>query len=544
MLIMRTLPILLLSFAFVGCVRGSISGSSSSGSGSTTLPSTGTAASGPVRGVAVIDLATGSVPGTYNVDYLSPSLSALQSLAGRGIKVIRLPILWERIQPTLGGALDNSYLTLTLQALADANAAGLKVIVDIHNYGRFNGVPFGDASGPTQTQYADLWTKLTTAINANQSASSSIYGWGLMNEPHDLTAFPGTLSAPVTFTGFESTVEGWVGLYGADTVAQVTRAGQGSLSVTANAQSGSGLVFSTAIAATSKQAMLTDGGIIRFKGFVPTSTPGTISVRAWMQDSSYTPSYGPVQAITKGSQFTYDFTPPSGVWSGNQAIGFDFVVDGSDGSAPFVWDIDDVSQGVAVTGALTPIQVWQHYSQTALSAIRTNSDTRLVLVGGYAYSSAVNWASLQPTGWITDPSTNFKYEAHVYADEDGSGGYANTFAAETTLATGEGYASVAARYVARVKVFTDWTTAQNVGGFIGEFGWPSVGSAGATAPDGASWNTVGDTFLQYLDTVKMDASMWAAGSGLTNTDANLVVYGMNPFTAYSSSSVLEAHITK
>ena len=180
--------------------------------------------------------------------------------------------------------------------------------------------------------------------------------------------------------------------------------------------------------------------------------------------------------------------------------------------------------------------------QAAVDAIRANNDTTLISVQGYNFSSAKDWATNHPTKWITDSANNHMYDAHVYFDDDSSGAYANTFATETTNAQGQGYTSVAARAVARVKVFSDWVTGQNVKGFIGEYGWPNSAVAGTSDAD--SWNTVGDAFLTHLDSVNMGATMWATGSWLSPTDNALNAYVLGgSFQALSQTTVLESHLS-
>lgn len=52
--------------------------------------------------------------------------------------------------------------------------------IDIHNFARFNGEIIGQG-GPTDAQFADLWSQLATKYQSNSKVI-----FGLMNEPHDL----------------------------------------------------------------------------------------------------------------------------------------------------------------------------------------------------------------------------------------------------------------------------------------------------------------------------------------------------------------------
>jgi endoglucanase len=61
----------------------------------------------------------------------------------------------------------------------------MKVILDVHNYGRYKTssgeLVIGTAALPNSA-FADLWRKLA----ARYAAVGGIYGYGLMNEPHDM----------------------------------------------------------------------------------------------------------------------------------------------------------------------------------------------------------------------------------------------------------------------------------------------------------------------------------------------------------------------
>src|SRR5215207_10658771 len=76
-------------------------------------------------------------PGRYNYAYHYDGQATFDYLARRGIKLIRLQIRWERIQPVLGGALDETELRRLKAAVGRAADAGLKVILDVHNFGDY-----------------------------------------------------------------------------------------------------------------------------------------------------------------------------------------------------------------------------------------------------------------------------------------------------------------------------------------------------------------------------------------------------------------------
>jgi hypothetical protein len=175
-------------------------------------------------------------------------------IAARGVDTVRLPLAWERLQPTLGAALDPAALTALDGMLTAARQNGIDVLLDLHNYGRYtraDGTVVALGGALTNAQLADFWTRLSTWVRADAARSGTVTGYGLMNEPHALTG-----------------------------------------------------------------------------------------------------------------------------------------------------------------GAST----WQAASQDALTALRNGGDARLVLVGGYSFSSLTDWRMWHPVGWIDDPADNFAYEAHHYFD--------------------------------------------------------------------------------------------------------------------------------
>ncbi len=125
----------------------------------------------------------GGTGGVHNQQYHYPTLSELQFYRDKGVDFVRLPFAWERLQDKLGGSLDTSGdLRLLKQVLVDAGTLGLDVIIDNHNYGRFNGVALGAAGGPTAAQFADFWKKMAIELKDYPALA----GYDLMNEPHDM----------------------------------------------------------------------------------------------------------------------------------------------------------------------------------------------------------------------------------------------------------------------------------------------------------------------------------------------------------------------
>ncbi|QRK12435.1 cellulase family glycosylhydrolase [Archangium violaceum] len=509
----------------------------------------GVAARRYARGINIMDLGNAgkALPGILGTNYPKPTLAGMQRLKARGLDVVRIPFLWERIQPVLNGNLNTTYLGYLLETLEHANSAGLRVIVDMHNYARFTsgGVTraFGSSGAPTKEQYADAWRRIVTAIRSNPAAYNSIYAYDIMNEPHDLPYLEGTFSYPVTFSSFESGTEGWVPRDSSSTtVSRVVRNNQGSLQITTRATSGSGLVLGAALPASTKRASLTNGPTFQAKVFVPTTTPGTIRARLLMVDGSYKYQFGEEFAVTKGVENRVYFKPPEATWNLNRSFSIEFIVDGSDGSAPLVFYLDNVAQGTQ-SGELPPQRVWETYSQAAVDAIRQLGEQKLIMVEGYAYSSAESWPKYHPVKWVNDSLNNIMYHAHFYFDR--SGKYEISHAALLNQAKSGGYASVGDLGIARLKNFTDWVAAQNTQGFIGELGWPN---SVRRPSESAAWNADGERLFQFLDQVGMGATMWTTGTWEQASRSNVninTVYQIEPsFVPLSQAEVLERHLGK
>ena len=127
-------------------------------------------------------------PGVYDQRYHYDSQHTFDYLAGRGIKLIRLPFRWERLQPDLGGELDAGELGRLQAAVARARKAGLQVILDLHNYGTYslsqNGAVVSRGIGSLEVpiaHFADVWRRLSSTFKNDAGVF-----YGLMNEPKGL----------------------------------------------------------------------------------------------------------------------------------------------------------------------------------------------------------------------------------------------------------------------------------------------------------------------------------------------------------------------
>lgn len=164
----------------------------------------GTAAGQYRRGVNVSQAEWGDPLNPYSGvgNYTYATAPTFQYFAARALPFIRLLVKWERLQPTLGGALDQTQLGYLQQDVAYAAAAGAVVSIVPHNEARYATLesqvadydnPVGGACiidnpcpgspvNVTTTDFVNFWVQMSTAFK-NEPA---VVAYDLTNEPHDM----------------------------------------------------------------------------------------------------------------------------------------------------------------------------------------------------------------------------------------------------------------------------------------------------------------------------------------------------------------------
>ncbi|PPU76626.1 cellulase [Xanthomonas cucurbitae] len=132
--------------------------------------------------VSGAEFASSKKPGVLNKDYMYASASDYSYFAGVGMNTVRLPILWERLQPSAQGELDAVQLALVQQAVTRAKASGMYLVLDIHNYAKYYGSLIGGPDVPVAT-FTDLWRRLAMVFKGDNAVI-----FGLMNEPYNIAS--------------------------------------------------------------------------------------------------------------------------------------------------------------------------------------------------------------------------------------------------------------------------------------------------------------------------------------------------------------------
>lgn len=95
----------------------------------------------------------------------------------------RVTTTWQGWQPTLGGALNTTYVGYVDNIRRQAALLGACVIIDMHNFGGYPGMgKIGASNGPTRAQFVGVWE----LIAAQFAGKSGLCGYEPMNEPADM----------------------------------------------------------------------------------------------------------------------------------------------------------------------------------------------------------------------------------------------------------------------------------------------------------------------------------------------------------------------
>lgn len=135
-----------------------------------------------IRGINLAGAEFGSVGQAYGEGYIYPSEKTIGYFRDKGFNGVRLPFLWERLQPKLYEKFDNNEVKRLRATVRAITSAGMQVIIDPHNYGRYHDDLIGSNAVP-QSAFADFWRRLAAMFAGQDNII-----FGLMNEPYDISA--------------------------------------------------------------------------------------------------------------------------------------------------------------------------------------------------------------------------------------------------------------------------------------------------------------------------------------------------------------------
>ncbi|MDR1681972.1 MAG: cellulase family glycosylhydrolase [Candidatus Symbiothrix sp.] len=138
-------------------------------------------------GVNLASASGGTVHGILGQNYTYPSVEDLQYFKSRGVRLIRFPFRWARVQHDLNGPLDAELDWAEMkEVIAEAERLGMYVMPDMHDYCRrtIDGTTykFGESDKLTKAHFGDVWKKLAAELKS----FTNIWGYDIMNEPYGL----------------------------------------------------------------------------------------------------------------------------------------------------------------------------------------------------------------------------------------------------------------------------------------------------------------------------------------------------------------------
>ena len=124
----------------------------------------------------------GNVPGTLGTDYIYPNDAQLAYYQSKGIKLIRLPVKWKRLQDNLGDPLNETRMQQIDAVINLARPRGIQIILDLHDYNEYSIAGVKHLVGSTAVPKSYL-THLWGMVADRYKNETAIYGYDIMNEP-------------------------------------------------------------------------------------------------------------------------------------------------------------------------------------------------------------------------------------------------------------------------------------------------------------------------------------------------------------------------
>jgi hypothetical protein len=416
---------------------------------------------------------------TARPNYAFPVAADWTYLRSKGFKTVRLPVAWERLQPTLLGALDTTYVNLIKAFIADAAAQGMDVIVDLHNFARWDS-SFASAGYPGQTGFilgsgsltqamlVDVWQKLATTL----TGLSGLAGYCIMNEPHTMESAATNKVVRPNYFAAESG-SSWFAQNGA----VLTKLAAGTNPLGAGYGPAWSMTSGTGFGANAYAFTFT--AVPYVLSFYAKCSAATVPFNLTIQG---TQSPGKT-ATTTWQRFEFSRTPAAG------AADFNIIIAAGAGNTIQIANAQLELGATATAYAPNP---WKAFAQATVTAVRAIDASTPIYICGYQFSSAKDWQKVNYEMGLT--GTGLRYEAHQYFDANGSGVYSGTYASNgATPTTGSD----------SIIDFGAWLTLNGYTGYLGEFGVPN---------DDPQWITLLNNFLSAAKTAGIPGAEWFYGA--------------------------------
>lgn len=121
-------------------------------------------------------------------DNTRPTDDELAYYSAKHVRLIRLEVRWDKIQPNLGGSLDDDELRWIENFVSLADRMGMQVDIDLHQRSNYDDLNFKTGNGGLNpANLADFWGKFAERLVKDKIPG--ICGFGIANEPNHARAF-------------------------------------------------------------------------------------------------------------------------------------------------------------------------------------------------------------------------------------------------------------------------------------------------------------------------------------------------------------------
>jgi hypothetical protein len=375
--------------------------------------------------------------GALGTDYFLPRDAGTMSndipfLAARGVRLIRLPLRWERMTESPGGALQATPVAELHTVLDICEANGVQVILDCHNYANYwlgsdtttrNLVVLARTGGSlTSAHLSDFWVRM----DAEFGAHAAVHSYDLMNES-SLGSMVGVNAVTTNIQDFNTDTTGWVAdasggaVLGHTTSSPYAGAGAATFNKAFTTSGFSQGAIRQSLSAGRSQSGTEVGCWVWY----PTQTDSAVNIvqthqaRIVLWNSAGSQVPGTTRSITKG-QWNYvsasNFT--AGELSNHQALGLQIWTTGTTAAETITFKVDEFG----MYSTLTAAQVWQQIAADCADALHAEGSTKRVWLSGYGTSEGSLTTFHQSAGpYYTGDHTNYGYAVHNYPDRNEAG---------------------------------------------------------------------------------------------------------------------------